>query len=457
MRSQKNKNTSIYLTTGGIVLVLCILGWFIFSVFEGEKPQITVQPFPEYLSKSQEFTLALRDLKRGLKTLQVVLDQEGREITILNVSFPFEGFSNKAGVHRYETKFTIDPSALNLAQGRVDVSVRVWDHSRRSGGDGNMSIVQHSMVVDTIPPSIRALSNQHYISTGGTALVVYQTSLDSVESGIFVDNLFFKGFPAKENQKEGYYVCYFTVPEFDQKPVKEIYLWTEDRAGNRSRANFYYHIRRKRFRTDRMNITDRFLSQVLPYFSFYSFPQDATNVEKFVHVNRDLRKENGEVFFGLRTKTSPDQLWEGEWLRLENAATMAKFGDRRVYYYNGKEIDRQTHRGVDLASLAGSEVQAANSGKVIFAERLGIYGNTVVVDHGQGLGSTYSHLSQISVSLGQDIEKGQTVGLTGMTGLAGGDHLHYGVMVGGIFVNPVEWWDPHWIQDNILKKQALLN
>jgi len=146
----------------------------------------------------------------------------------------------------------------------------------------------------------------------------------------------------------------------------------------------------------------------------------------------------------------------GVWLRLKNAANMARFGDKRDYYYKGKKIDEQVHMGVDLASLANSDVPAANNGRVIFADRLGIYGLTVVLDHGQGLASIYSHLSNIGVQIDQDVTKGEIIGSTGQTGLAGGDHLHFGVMVSGLFVNPIEWWDNHWIQDNIMKKLALL-
>ena len=93
---------------------------------------------------------------------------------------------------------------------------------------------------------------------------------------------------------------------------------------------------------------------------------------------------------------------------------------------------------------------------MIFADRLGIYGLAVVIDHGQGLESVYGHLSKIEVTLDQQVKKGQPIGLTGETGLAGGDHLHFAVIVQGIFVNPVEWWDPHWIADNVIKKLALV-
>lgn len=176
----------------------------------------------------------------------------------------------------------------------------------------------------------------------------------------------------------------------------------------------------------------------------------------FLKINREFRKENGEAFHELGETANPGRLWEGNWLRLPNSATMAQFGDRRTYYYHGKEIDKEVHPGLDLASLADSNVPAANNGRVIFAGRMGIYDQTVVLDHGQGLASSYSHLSKIDVAVEDVVRKGATIGETRQTELAGGDHLHFGVMVDGVVVNPAEWWDSHWIADNINKKLALL-
>lgn len=449
------KKASLFLTIGIILFVLVVLSWFVFSIFEGESPRVILSPRPEYLSETRKFSLSASDMKRGLRDLTVVLSQEGRRFEILKKSFPFTGLFNREGTRSYHTEFSVDPSQLNLSQGRADLAVRVWDYSRRRGGDGNMTVVHHKMIVDTIPPAIRAVSRLNYITVGGTCLVVYQTSSDAVESGIFVGDLFFKGYPAIENSQEGYHVCYFTVPP-TMLPIPEISLGAVDRAGNSSRTGFYYHIRRKRFRTVRMNITDRFLQRVLPRFSSYGFDPGSSDIDKFLKINRQMRKENARTFFLLKDKSALSQLWQGRFLRLKNAATMAGFGDRRLYYYHGKKIDEQVHMGVDLASLANSQVRAANNGRVIYADRLGIYGNTVVIDHGQGVASAYSHLSRISVENGQEVVRGSEIGLTGQSGLAGGDHLHFAILVNGRFVDPVEWWDGHWIEDNINKKLARL-
>ncbi|HIJ36121.1 MAG TPA: M23 family metallopeptidase [Deltaproteobacteria bacterium] len=451
---RKKRNIGLFLAIGSIVVVLGSLGWFLTTVFESEVPSITVNPLPEFLSKKQEFTLTVLDLKRGLKQLKVTVRQGGREITVLEKKFPFEGLFNAAGIHQFDIVFSVDPFALNLAQGRVDLIVSAWDYSRRKGGDGNLSLFEHKMVVDTIPPAIRTISRLHYVNVGGSGLVVYQTSSDAVKSGLYVDEIFFPGYPLATDSKGGNRACYFGIP-LHSKGKPDIYLWAEDRAGNRAKTGFYCQVRKKRFPTDKMNITESFLKKILPGFAPYLGNLNADEVTKFLKINRELREENAGTFFDLRTNTSPEKLWDGVWIRLKNAATMAKFGERRFYYYKGQEIDEQTHMGVDLASLAHSGVQAANNGRVILAETLGIYGLALVLDHGQGLASIYAHLSGINVKPGQEVSKGEIIGTTGQTGLAGGDHLHFGIMVGGVPVNPVEWWDSHWIKDNIMKKLEL--
>jgi len=104
---------------------------------------------------------------------------------------------------------------------------------------------------------------------------------------------------------------------------------------------------------------------------------------------------------------------------------------------------------MDIASTRRAEVKAANNGKVVFGDYLGIYGNMVLLDHGQGVFSLYSHLSQINVTVGDSVKGGGVIGLTGTTGMAGGDHLHFSMLVHGTFVTPKEWWDKHWIDVTI--------
>jgi murein DD-endopeptidase MepM/ murein hydrolase activator NlpD len=450
----KNKKIIYYITLIPLIIFLGFFIWLLTIIFEGEKPDVILDPLPEFISKKQQFSVKISDMKRGLKALKIFYDQGGREATIFEIKFPFEGLLNEQGIRTYQTKFDFDPSQLRLAQGRVNLNIQVWDYSRRGGGDGNMSLIQHKITVDTIPPAIRAISRMHNINMGGTCLVVYRTSSDTIESGVYVDDYLSPGFPANKDSKDRTHIAYFALPFNASDP--NIFLWAKDRADNETRSNFYTHIRPKRFGRENINITDSFLQRVLPFFDYYDFDPDESEINKYIKINNESRKADNQILHNLMKNTDPQKLWEGTWIRLKNAATMAKFADHRSYYYKGEKIDEQYHMGVDLASLANSPVAAANNGQIIFAERNGIYGLTVVIDHGQGLASLYGHLSEIKVAPGDVVKKGDIIGNTGQTGLAGGDHLHFSVLVNGVFVNPIEWWDSHWIRDNITRKLELI-
>ena len=145
----------------------------------------------------------------------------------------------------------------------------------------------------------------------------------------------------------------------------------------------------------------------------------------------------------------PEFRWTKTFVPMRNGQVMSNFADRRTYTYDGAAVDQQDHLGFDLASTARAEIQAANDGVVVLARYFGIYGNCVVIDHGYGLLSLYGHLSSISVEEGRSVERYDTIGRSGLTGLAGGDHLHFTMLLRGLAVNPEEWWDGHWIHDRL--------
>jgi murein DD-endopeptidase MepM/ murein hydrolase activator NlpD len=451
----KKNRLSSYIILISVAIILCIFIWLFAVIFEGERPVASLDPRPEFLSKKQMFNIHAVDLKRGLKELKVVYNQGGTDVILFEQKFPFQGIFNREGVRDFKKELDLDPSGLQLAQGRVDLEVRVWDYSRRNGGDGNMTVVRHTMTVDTIPPAIRAISSMHNINIGGAGLVVYRTSSDTIESGVYVDDLFFRGFPVGGESKEGTYLAYFALP-YNSRSDPSIRLLARDRAGNTASANFYYHINLKRFDNENMDITDAFLRNILPYFSDYKFDPGDSDIEKYIKINNDLRKKDDEAISKLAEKPAQERYWEGAWVTLKNAAIMAGYADHRTYYYRGQKIDDQYHLGIDLASLANSPVEAGNSGKIIFAGKNGIYGLMVVIDHGQGIASLYGHLSGMEVAVGDMVKKGDIIGYTGQTGLAGGDHLHFSMLVHGVFVNPLEWIDEHWIEDNITRKLDLI-
>lgn len=245
----------------------------------------------------------------------------------------------------------------------------------------------------------------------------------------------------------------FIALDYRQGSDTDIFVQVSDYAGNIRKEAIRYFIRKKKFRKDVINISDKFLDWELSEFNV-NVPQDASapQLEKFLAINRDLREANYNQIVGIAKESDQTIYWEGEFLRLPRSANRAGFADHREYRYEGRAIDHQVHLGVDLASLAHSPVPAANRGRIVFIGEIGIYGHTVVIDHGFGLFSTYSHLNDSQVKAGQIVSKGDIIGHTGTTGLAVGDHLHFGIIIGGTFVNPIEWWDKAWIKNNITNK-----
>ena len=291
----------------------------------------------------------------------------------------------------------------------------------------------------------------HYGNQGGTGVITYQVSEEVPLSGVQVGPTFFPGYAVAQ----GRYVAYFSIP-LDASPGASFSALAEDPAGNRTQAGFRVILKPKAFKKDKIQVSDSFLQNLLPYFTSKDPNLKGTPLEMFLAVNRKQREADHQEVQKVCRETVPKPLWAGPFLRLANSKPMASFAQDRTYIYNGQEVDRQTHLGVDLASLAQSPVPAANSGIVVLAGPLGIYGNTVIIDHGCGLFSMYSHLSALETEVKKEVKKGDSLGRTGATGMAGGDHLHYAMMIHGVFVNPIEWWDEHWIRDNVeLKMQWL--
>src|SRR5262249_28775701 len=145
----------------------------------------------------------------------------------------------------------------------------------------------------------------------------------------------------------------------------------------------------------------------------------------YLKINGELRRINDGQISAIAAKTSPTRLWSGPFVQLRNSQDESSFADHPTYFYKGTEADQQAQPGFDLAVTSNVKVLAANAGRVLNASWLGIYGNCIIIDHGMGVASLYGHLSSFEVNVGDTVTKGQTIGRSGMTGLAGGDHLHF--------------------------------
>jgi murein DD-endopeptidase MepM/ murein hydrolase activator NlpD len=310
-------------------------------------------------------------------------------------------------------------------------------------------------------PTIAVISTKHYINLGGSEMVVYRATPADVESGVKVGDLKYPGYPATGAKVEGVHIpdpamkIAFIALRYDQDVNTPMFAYATDEAGNSARADFDRMTFPKPFKKSRIDLDDKFVDRVVPAIldTTTEVNPQGDMLQKFLVVNGELRRKNAEKIAGFAKQSAPEILWGGTVFHpFTNSAVEAAFADQRTYIYQGKEVDRQTHLGFDLARVVNSPIVAANRGKVLYAAPLGIYGNCIILDHGMGVQSLYGHLSTISVQAGQMVEKEQEMGKSGMTGLAGGDHLHFTMLVNGQMVNPVEWWDAHWIQDRILRK-----
>jgi murein DD-endopeptidase MepM/ murein hydrolase activator NlpD len=306
---------------------------------------------------------------------------------------------------------------------------------------------------------VAVLSSFHFVNHGGAEFVVYRATPADVESGVRVGNLTYPGFPASGvgiTNDAAMRVAFFGLL-YDQDLDTPVSLYARDPAGNEATAALDHRPFPKSFSKSRIPIDDKFLGRIVPAIAAGVPDMQISTATgdlaaSFLRINGDLRRRNAQTIANLAKKTAPEMLWKDAFQALGNASVEAGFADNRTYVYLGKEIDRQVHLGFDLAVTQHIPVLAANTGIVQYAADLGIYGNCVIIDHGLGVQSLYGHLSAIDVNVGTRVEKGQVLGRSGMTGLAGGDHLHFTMLVNGQAVNPVEWWDPKWMQDRVLRK-----
>jgi murein DD-endopeptidase MepM/ murein hydrolase activator NlpD len=423
-----------------VLVLVATLGIILFYFLAIPAPQVSLSPDTSLIGVRRGFTLKL-DARRGLlKKLTVTAAQADKTVTVMGKEYP-------PGSH--QASETFDLAKAGLREGAFTLRVTVSSSAPRFGADKSATLT-HSYTLENKPPEVAIMSVAHNITQGGVGLVVYTVSKEVEKSGVVFGDRFFPGYRQAGNQ----YACLFPFP-YDMDPGKYIpSVIAVDKAGNERLVTITNHLTAKTFTTDRIDLKDTFLAKIAAEFKD-KFPEAKTPLEIFLKANRDQRQQDRKLLNDYGLKTSPAPLWQGTFLRMPNTAPLGGFAQARTYTYQGQEVDRQTHLGFDLASLAHAAVPAANRGKVLFAESFGIYGQCILVDHGLGLQTLYGHLSQFMVKAGDTVEKGQIIGTTGATGMAGGDHLHYEVMVSGQSVNPIEWWDAHWLKDNITGKLAI--
>lgn len=440
-----------------LLLLLAIGGGGLFLVAgRGGAPQIEIVSPEKFVGADTPLVVNIASAS-PVESLTVTLEQNGTASPV-----PVDLASIKGlGEGRYELRGTLGKAAVpSLATGQARLTVAAG----RSGLMGLRSLesqTSRELTVRLTPPRVTVLSTHHYINTGGAEMIVYRVEPQDVVSGVRVGDFEYPGYPASGARGEGVAinnpalrVAFFALLH-DQPATTPMRVFARDEAGNAVAVDFERRTFPKAVRQSRIELPDAFIERVVPAIlaGTTEIAPTGTTLEKFLAINGELRRRNNEKIASFANETSPEMLWGGVVFHpFTNSAVQSAFADQRTYVYQGREVDKQTHLGFDLASYAGTAIVAANRGKVLFAGELGIYGQTVILDHGMGVQSLYAHLSSIGVAVGSMVEKAQELGRSGMTGMAAGDHLHYTMLVHGRMINPIEWWDSHWIEDRILRK-----
>jgi murein DD-endopeptidase MepM/ murein hydrolase activator NlpD len=439
-----------------LALALGLAVLLLVSLRVGPAPEVRISPSARAIGMRGTVVVTATAAGRGLARLRVEVEQKGKTTVVAREDHkPLPAWSF-GGRHDTRTELQADVGR-KAVPGLVGGEATVRVVAERAGTwlrQPDPVVVELKLPVRLTPPSLSLVSTQHYVTQGGSGVVVYRVGEGATRDGVRVGSWFFSGRPLP-GSSGGERVALFGVP-WDMGDDKAIRLLAEDEAGNSSEVAFVDQYFPKPPGSDTIKLEDAFINRVVPEIMAQTpgLEDKGTPLDNYLQVNRDLRKKNAAELVELSRQSEARFLWKEPFLPLHNAAVKSSFADQRSYVYNDKPVDQQTHLGYDLAVTERSPVTAANKGVVKLARYFGIYGNTVVLDHGFGLMTLYSHLSSIDVKDGQEVERGAVIGRTGKTGLAGGDHLHFTTLVGGLPVRPTEWWDPHWIHDRVAVRLA---
>ena len=444
----------IVITVGLIATYLGLVGNARWG--DSTPPEISLeQPF-ELVGPTTPLVVKIQDKETGLRDVSIRIIHNLETYVLAEQVFPSEGWLSVAGGKAHEFNFESIPYAssdLPRRQGQAQLIVTARDYSWRNLFEGNGQRIEQDFTPQFTPPRLELLSLPTTIVQGGTGVVRYRVIPEVSTHGVKIGKAFFPGYPAPD--KAGMFA--FVAFPYNAPRTTPIQIIADDGFGNNALLDVDFQIKPQFWRTRPINISDKFIRKTVP--SILAQTPELTSkddlLQDFLQVNGTLRKMNNQTIADLTKQSRPELLWKGAFRQLSGSQVQASFADHRKYMYNGKVVDTQDHLGFDLAVTKHYPVEAANHGIVLFAGYLGIYGNTVILDHGYGLLSLYAHMSSIAVKVGDTVTIGQPLGKSGTTGLAGGDHLHFSLILHGEQVNPTEWWDPFWVKTRIKDKLGL--
>ncbi|MFQ5329471.1 MAG: M23 family metallopeptidase [Thermodesulfobacteriota bacterium] len=430
-----------------LILIIAAAAYSFMTFLETTPPTVEWQNSSNYLQRTAALKIAASDRGTGLKAVKVTYRGADKSYPLFSREFPAE----EQLLHEESFDIPINFKKLRIGDGDGVIVLEATDRSKWRFGKGNSTRKEYAVEIDTVPPMVEILTSRHVVSRGGTEMTIYRSSHDTIKTGVKVGDTLFPG-QSGAFEEDNIYLSLFSYPH-DLPTGEPLFIVAEDSAGNRTKKHLPVHVNSRTYRKRSIAISDSFLERKVPEVLSATEREESGNLlEDFLYINREMRNNQAETIRAVAAESTPEILWEGRFKQLRNSKVEARFADLRSYLYKGRVIDKQYHLGFDLSTTRRNPVTASNSGVIAFAGNLGIYGNAVIIDHGFGLSSLYSHMSSIDVEVMDNVEQGDIIGRTGATGLAGGDHLHFGILVHGIPVTPIEWWDRQWVENRITSR-----
>ncbi len=420
--------------------------WMLNSeMFESEPPVIDA-PDEIYWNYKDALTVKVSD-NIGIQNYRVYINSQTEQRLIESTNPPAQA---------KVAEITINPpeNTMFIQDEGTELRIIVTDTSK--WGFGNSSTKNIKIIADTKKPDIEVISHSYKIVQGGSAFVVFKAVDKNISSiSIVSGDTVFKPVYFADG---GYYAALLGWESKNEQFSP--YIKVEDKAGNVATQNIAFYIVKRKYKDSTITINDSFIngkiSSLIEEINQRPLSTFETQESKFNYINNEIRSKNIEIVNLVGKNFNqmlvlPSNFKIKKFYPLKNGAAVGSYGDHRYFSYNGNIIGESYHLGIDFASIKQAPIIITNGGEIAFAEFNGIYGNTVILDHGLGLMSLYAHMTSIDVKKGDMLEAGTKIGNTGLSGLVLGDHLHFGVLVQGIEVNPAEWLDQKWINDNIYK------
>ena len=431
----------------GILLILLIVVIILLAAFSAT-PVINLPAALKTVGQATPVSVSISD-PHGVRYAEAYIEQNGSRYKLATVTHPTHRVLWLRSAPNETLTFTAGTkNAPQLKDGNARLVVDATSNDFR----GKTTEVVRDVMVATQPVTISVDSDQHYLYVGMADLVTYNVSGYSTSSGVRVGDQTFRGWPMPGGKPGMFSLFAFA---WNMPPETMPVVYAVGAGGDEAHGSMIVKFPKReqpKYRVRDLQIDDKFMQKVVNELD----PNGSGDmVERFVRINSQMRKANNQTLADLKNKTEARFLWSQPFQQQPNTKVEADFADTRNYIYHGKKIDEQTHLGYDLSSTQHVGVQASNDGRVVYAAPLGIYGNCIVVDHGYGLQTIYGHLSELGVHEGDMVKRGQVMGKSGMTGMAGGDHIHFSMQLEGVQIDTKEWWDAHWIKDHVARRVDL--